>query len=172
MCLPVTLRKKSLDHVEISPFNRIVRFFLFQSIQIISIFRGDLAIKIILQDIVVIAPKVLLRLIVYTIVHVQRNFDVLQNTTEIPNICMFLVDSVSMVSNIAAAIVVVAPKVLLRLPAAASTLAELSPGSTFSTVLSGTEPLVQQFSSCTTICPGSSDPFYIVSYYIKWVESL
>ena len=21
----------------------------------------------------------------------------------------------------------------------------------------------------TTVCPGSSDPFYIVSYYIKWV---
>ena len=23
----------------------------------------------------------------------------------------------------------------------------------------------------TTMCPGSSDPFYIVSYYIKWVTT-
>ena len=25
--------------------------------------------------------------------------------------------------------------------------------------------------SCITVCPGSSDPFYIVGYYIKWVTT-
>ena len=29
-------------------------------------------------------------------------------------------------------------------------------------------PLVQLF----TVCPRSSDPFYIVTYYIKWVTTL
>ena len=24
---------------------------------------------------------------------------------------------------------------------------------------------------CTTVCPGSSDPFCVVSYYIKWVTT-
>ena len=27
------------------------------------------------------------------------------------------------------------------------------------------------FSSKSTVCPGSSDPFDIVSYYIKWVTT-
>ena len=27
------------------------------------------------------------------------------------------------------------------------------------------------FSYSTTVCPGSSDPFYVVTYYIQWITT-
>ena len=42
----------------------------------------------------------------------------------------------------------------------------------YSTILkTGAYITQRQFAYNNTVCPGSSDPFYIVSYYIKWVTT-
>ena len=32
-------------------------------------------------------------------------------------------------------------------------------------------PTFDAMAICTTVCPGSSDPFYVVTCYIKWVTT-
>jgi len=90
------------------------------------------------------------------------NWEVVQPTTAAQ---YFHVLRRQMVRNYRKPLVVVAPKVLLRLPAAASTLAELSPGSTFSTVLS--DPAVKNPDAVEKVIFVSGRHYYTLSKHIQ-----